>query len=86
MNLARIRCILETKYRSDNDSGFYYVCADGTRLSLTPLRMREWALAIVGVLFSIEHDSILARSTMGMRLSIHLRIHNPLIPPILVPL
>ncbi|KAH9983640.1 hypothetical protein BJV77DRAFT_1072745 [Russula vinacea] len=46
MNLARIRCLLETKYRSDNDSEFYYICADGTSLSLTPLRMREWALAI----------------------------------------
>jgi hypothetical protein len=45
--LARIRRKLEAKYGSDSDSGFTYICTDGTTVPLTPLRMREWCLAIV---------------------------------------
>jgi hypothetical protein len=48
-NLARIRIILEKQYASEKNGGFIYVCADGTKLRLTPFMMREWCIAIVCV-------------------------------------
>jgi hypothetical protein len=46
-DLAWIRGLIEAKHSSDSDSGLQYVCSDGTSIPLTPLRMREWCLAIV---------------------------------------
>ena len=46
-NLVRIRILLEKQYANEKDGGFIYVCADGTKLRLTPFMMREWCIAIV---------------------------------------
>jgi hypothetical protein len=58
-DLARIRQLLEAKYKSDSDTGFQYVCSDGTSIPLTPLRMREWCFAIVCVLNSVYVNILL---------------------------
>jgi hypothetical protein len=50
-NLTRIRLMLEKKYASEKDSGFTYVCADGSKLRLTPFMMHEWCIAIVRCCF-----------------------------------
>jgi hypothetical protein len=66
MDLACIRQLLESKYGSDDQTGFSYICADGTPLALTPLRMREWSLAIVG-LFLVPPERILICYSMTDR-------------------
>ena len=52
--LARLRVLLEKKYGSDDDSGFTYICDDNYKLSLTPLMMREWAMAMVSTSCTIH--------------------------------
>ena len=59
LDLAHIRCVLEKKYGSDDDSVFTYICGDGspTVLQLTPFMMKEWAMSIVHIfIFKLIHN------------------------------
>jgi len=47
--LARFHGLLEKKYANDHDSGYTYLDRDGEALPLTPLMMKIWAHACVGV-------------------------------------
>ena len=53
--LARFRGLLERAYSNDHDSGYTYICHDGTSLPLTPLMMKEWSRACVRVIFIAYH-------------------------------
>jgi hypothetical protein len=48
LDLARIHCLLEKKYSSDDNSSFTYICGDNppTVLQLTPFMVKERAMLI----------------------------------------
>jgi hypothetical protein len=68
--LARLRIKLEKKWGNNHDGAIVYIYADGTKLPLTPLMIKEWARALVHDMFHLLFLSILIIpiSTMASQL------------------
>jgi len=45
--------MLEKEHANEQEGGYTYVSRDGWSLPLTPLRMKEWSVAVVSRYFYI---------------------------------